>query len=87
LAGFQRRALEPVEGILRQDALLTHALHFEEFPIDLLTEVSQMVTVQALLDVGTDFVLVLFVVISYALVDDAGAQETIATRGALARRT
>ena len=37
-----------------------------------------MVTVQALWNVGTDFVLVPFAVISYALGDEAGAHEAIA---------
>ena len=36
------------------------------------------VTVQALWNVGTDFVLVPFAVISYALGDEAGAHEAIA---------
>ena len=39
---------------------------------------SQIVTVQALWNVGTDFVLVPFAVISYALGDEAGAHEAIA---------
>ena len=37
-----------------------------------------VVTVQALWNVGTDFVLVPFAVISYALGDEAGAHEAIA---------
>ena len=37
-----------------------------------------IVTVQALWNVGTDFVLVPFAVISYALGDEAGAHEAIA---------
>ena len=40
--------------------------------------VSSVVTVQALWNVGTDFVLVPFAVISYALGDEAGAHEAIA---------
>ena len=40
--------------------------------------ISQNVTVQALWNVGTDFVLVPFAVISYALGDEAGAHEAIA---------
>ena len=39
---------------------------------------TQMVTVQALWNVGTDFVLVPFAVISYARGDEAGAHEAIA---------
>ena len=38
----------------------------------------EVVTVQALWNVGTDFVLVPFAVISYALGDEAGAHEAIA---------
>ena len=40
--------------------------------------ISAEVTVQALWNVGTDFVLVPFAVISYALGDEAGAHEAIA---------
>ena len=35
LARFDRRALESVEGVLGQDAVVTHALDFEELAIDL----------------------------------------------------
>ena len=43
-----------------------------------LTPLYVKVTVQALWNVGTDFVLVPFAVISYALGDEAGAHEAIA---------
>jgi hypothetical protein len=36
LTALDRRALEAVQSLLRQDALVTDALDFEELPIDLL---------------------------------------------------
>ena len=42
LARFHRGGLEPVEGVLGEDALLTHALDFEELAIDLVTKIAQM---------------------------------------------
>ena len=41
-------------------------------------QLAMKVTVQALWNVGTDFVLVPFAIISYALGDEAGAHEAIA---------
>ena len=38
LAGFDGRALEPVERVLGQDAVVTDALDFEELAIDLVAE-------------------------------------------------
>ena len=37
-----RRALEPVERVLGQDAVVTDALDFEQFAIDLVPEVAQV---------------------------------------------
>jgi hypothetical protein len=42
LARFHRRGLEPVEGVLAEDALLTDAFDFEELAIDLVTKIAQM---------------------------------------------
>ena len=42
LARFHGRGLEPVEGVLGQDALVTHAFDFEELAIDLVAEIAQM---------------------------------------------
>ncbi len=41
LAGFDGGLLEPVEGVLGQDALMTDALDFEELAIDLIAQVPQ----------------------------------------------
>ena len=42
LAGFHGRGLESVERLLGEDALLTHALDFQELAIDLVTEIAEM---------------------------------------------
>ena len=42
LAVFHGGALEPVERLLRQDAVVTDAFDFEEFPIDLVPEFAQV---------------------------------------------
>ena len=42
LTGFDGRALEPVECLLRQDALLTDVLDFKELAVDLVTKIAQV---------------------------------------------
>ena len=54
------------------------AMHHTQQRLQLAGARRTMVTVQALWNVGTDFVLVPFAVISYALGDEAGAHEAIA---------
>ena len=42
LVGFEGRALEPIERLLRQDALMTDAFDFQKLAIDLVAEVAQV---------------------------------------------
>ena len=42
LSGFERGALEPIERVLRQHALVADAFDFEELAIDLVAEVAEM---------------------------------------------
>ena len=53
-------------------------IHRHDVPDRFVRSQCASVTVQALWNVGTDFVLVPFAVISYALGDEAGAHEAIA---------
>ena len=64
-----RRAIKQLTPIGRPQGLPS-AVGRDDLPV--------AVTVQALWNVGTDFVLVPFAVISYALGDEAGAHEAIA---------
>ncbi len=42
LARFHGRALEPVQRVLGQDALMTDALHFEHLAIDVVPQIAQV---------------------------------------------